>query len=133
MSKSIKFNNNTYVDSTGVVHKRELLSDVLNKQSNNISEQSDIFKFVKYSLGVYLGANSNGSVSMGTLKTITDYTYIGIIPIDNGYGDQWQITYARYGNSVQAYLKSYYGAGLSGNLECMVVYVKTSYYNNHSE
>lgn len=31
MSKSIKFNNNTYVDSSAVVHNKELLSIVLEK------------------------------------------------------------------------------------------------------
>lgn len=31
MSKSIKFKNNNYLDSSSIVHKRELLSDIINK------------------------------------------------------------------------------------------------------
>lgn len=32
MAKSIKLKNNTYLDTKGIVHNRELLSDILNKQ-----------------------------------------------------------------------------------------------------
>lgn len=32
MSKSIKFGNNTYLDSSGITHKQKLLSDVLNSK-----------------------------------------------------------------------------------------------------
>lgn len=38
MSKSIKFKNNTYLDSKGITHNKKLLSDILNKyvvNSNN--------------------------------------------------------------------------------------------------
>ena len=34
MSKSIKLKDNVYLDSTGVVHNRELLSDILNRDNH---------------------------------------------------------------------------------------------------
>ncbi len=34
MSKSIKFRNNTYLDSKGITHNRRLLSDILNNLIN---------------------------------------------------------------------------------------------------
>lgn len=34
MSKSIKIKNNTYIDSTGIVHNKVLLSDILNYSTN---------------------------------------------------------------------------------------------------
>ena len=37
MAKSIKLKNNTYIDSTGVVHNRGLLSTLLTTLSNNVN------------------------------------------------------------------------------------------------
>lgn len=52
MSKSIKLKDNIYLDSTGVVHNRQLLSDILNIK--------------KYTAGNYLvnGWSSNGASLM---------------------------------------------------------------------
>ena len=36
MAKSIKFKNNTYLDSTSIVHKKTKLSDLLNKNAVSI-------------------------------------------------------------------------------------------------
>lgn len=38
MAKSIKLKNNTYLDSTSIVHKRTKLSDLLNKNAVSIVE-----------------------------------------------------------------------------------------------
>ena len=35
MSKSFKFKNNMYLDTKGIVHNKELLSNVLNKKQKN--------------------------------------------------------------------------------------------------
>ena len=40
MARAIKFKNDTYLDSTGVVHDQELLSDYLNNLSNRIINPS---------------------------------------------------------------------------------------------
>lgn len=75
MAKSIKFKNDTYLDSTSIRHNKELLSDILNKtneiitvslssQLNNLTADGDIV-FDKYvSIGNKLTLN-NGKVKIG--------------------------------------------------------------------
>lgn len=41
MSKSIKFKNDNYLDSTSIVHNRQLLSDILNIQEIPINFNTD--------------------------------------------------------------------------------------------
>ena len=38
MSKAIKLKNNTYIDSTGIVHNKELLSSIINTERSNIDK-----------------------------------------------------------------------------------------------
>jgi hypothetical protein len=40
MSKGIKFKDNNYLDSSGVVHKRKLLSDILNELTGTVLWQN---------------------------------------------------------------------------------------------
>lgn len=59
MSKSFKFKNNMYLDTKGIVHNKELLSDVLNKRQINITSvtwtynTSVKFFTLPYSSGVH--------------------------------------------------------------------------------
>ena len=46
MSKSIKPKNNTYIDSTGIVHKKKLLSDLLEPEQSKLNLVSDCFSTV---------------------------------------------------------------------------------------
>lgn len=38
MSKSVKFSNNTYLDSTSIVHKKETLANILNSNTFNYND-----------------------------------------------------------------------------------------------
>lgn len=38
MSKSVKFSNNTYLDSTSIVHKKETLPNILNSNTFNYND-----------------------------------------------------------------------------------------------
>lgn len=77
-----------------------------------------------------VGVNANMTVSMGSIATPSGYEFVGIIPVENGYGDQWQVTYAKYGaNGVFAYIKSYYGATLQAGLQCNVVFIKSGLFS----
>lgn len=68
MAKSIKLTNNTFIDSTGVVHNRQLLSNVL--------------KINKYTVGNYL---ANDWVTNGT-NLMFNYNGIKVLVISVRYG-----------------------------------------------
>ena len=69
MSKSIKLKNNTYIDSTGVVHNRGLLSTLLNTLSTITNKTNPITLY----------SNDNGSNGDITLSdSIANYTYIEV-------------------------------------------------------
>lgn len=94
------------------------------------NKMDDIFKFQEFSLPVEIGANFNGSVDLGEYHTPNGYKYLGVLTNFNGYGDQWQVTYSRYGgNHIYAYIKSYFGATLVSSVECRVIFIKEDYYN----
>lgn len=86
-----------------------------------------LIKYKSFSKKVTISANANGAVSLGTLSTPNGYTFIGILPLENGYGDQWLVTYSLYGGAVYAYYKSWYGASLTGTLRCTAIFINTSY------
>lgn len=68
MAKSIKFKNDTYLDSTGIVHNQKILADIL------------------YPVGsIYLSINSTSPASIfgGTWEQIKDDAYLKIV-ISNG-------------------------------------------------
>lgn len=92
---------------------------------------NDLLKFQHFSFPVYIGGNANVSTSVGQLKTPSGYTLLGVLPLENGYPDQWQVTYSRYGTGIQAYIKSYYGSNLQATLQCVAVFVKSAYYNQN--
>lgn len=46
MSKSLKFKNNNYLDSSGIVHKKELLSDILNNITDRMAGYGEECKVV---------------------------------------------------------------------------------------
>ena len=93
------------------------------------NKMDDVLKFQEFGVAVEIGANYNGSVNMGKVKTPEGYTYLGIVSNNNGYGDQWQVTYSKYGENVYAYIKSYHGATLTSGVHCRVIFVKTDYYS----
>lgn len=68
MPKSIKFKNNTYLDSRGIVHNKELLSDKLNKAPHLFRVGSGTYriKLVTYKafimFGIYGGKDFFASV-----------------------------------------------------------------------
>ena len=94
------------------------------------NKMDDVFKFQELGKAVEIGANWNGDVDLGEYQTPEGYKYLGVITNESGYGDQWQVTYARYGgNHIYAYVKSYYNSTLVSSLHCRVIFVKEDYYN----
>lgn len=78
MAQSIKFKDENYIDSSGVTHNRELLSEILNNKSNivtvtapAISSWGNTKSIVPFSevrkIGNKLSANVNGTtITIGT-------------------------------------------------------------------
>lgn len=69
MSKSIKLKNNTYIDSTGITHNRELLSNILNTL---ITELNKLKPVVLYSND----SGTNDTISL--TDSIGNYQYIEV-------------------------------------------------------
>lgn len=102
---------------------------------NSINEVSgalnELFKFQYFFKPVVIGANGNIGTIMGALNVPDGYKFIGTLAINNGYGDQWVVTYAKYANNIVAYIASFYNGSLTSQLECMAVFIKEEYYNNN--
>ncbi len=90
---------------------------------------TDVFKIKKYSKSITVSANGMTTVNMGTLSVPSGYTFVGILSYENGYGDQWVVSYCRYSGNVQATVHSKYNASLTNSLTCYVLYIKTDVYN----
>ncbi len=90
-----------------------------------IPRYEDIIKIQGFTQTVSIVANGNTWVTMGNLVVPDGYTFIGVIPVANGVGDQWQVTYAKYGDNIVAYIKSYYNGQLSSSLKCTALFLRT--------
>lgn len=86
-----------------------------------------LFKFQNVNKQVTIGGNGNIGTPIANINTPEGYTILGILPLENGYGDQWQVTYCSYQNQVYAYIKSYYAQQLTAFLKCTVIYIKSDY------
>lgn len=97
------------------------------------NKMNDLFKFEYISSGnIDVPANASRAINIGTYHTPTGYKLLGFVALDVGWGDQWQVTFGRYGgDSVWAYIKSYYAAQLTSTVSCTAIYVKTDYYNEN--
>ena len=74
---------------------------------------------------VLIGANANVATNMGTISVPAGYKFAGVFPAGHRYVDALQVTYDKNnGNSIYAYIKSYYGASnLEDTLNCTVLYL----------
>lgn len=113
----------------------KILDPNIPRYENLKNNVNSLFKFQSFSQAVQIGGTAAVSATMGTLNTPNGYTLLGVLPLENGYSDQWQVTYAKYNasgmNIVQAYIKSYYSTTLTATLRCVAVFVKTDYYNQN--
>lgn len=89
-----------------------------------------LFKFQMVNQQVTIGGNGNVGTPIANLANPSGYTMLGILPLENGYADQWQVSYARYNNQVVAYIKSYYPQQLKSYLKCVVIYIKSNYFTS---
>ncbi|MBQ6546461.1 MAG: hypothetical protein IJL74_00490 [Bacilli bacterium] len=81
MSKSIKLKDDTYIDSTGVVHNRDLLSDILENINNHLNTIDSSLE--TNAMTICLSANK----SIGVSSTWT-YYYMQFDTVDLRLGDK---------------------------------------------
>lgn len=86
----------------------------------------DMFRFRKYIKNITVGANGMTTTNMGSVNAPDGYTYLGCIANNNGYGDQWVVSYAEYGGSIYAMIHSKWGASLSSNITCYAIYINNN-------
>ncbi len=88
-----------------------------------------LFKFKKYEKEVTMNGTSSKAVTMGSFSVPEGYTYVGCIANENGYGDQFLVTYSKYGENITAMVHNQFASNLTKTLKCIVIYVKEDYYN----
>lgn len=103
----------------------------LNDDINTLSSKLDSFEsgsviiyesYTKYSVTV--NSKSHLSVNMGSFSKPSGYTLLGICPVQNGAGDQWQVTYAVHGNYIYAMVYNYFESSVTNDLACRAIFIK---------
>lgn len=61
------------------------------------------------------------------LPTISGYNFAGIMTYNQGYADQWLISYGAYGGNIVAEIRSKYPADLTNVIEVRLLYLKSDY------
>lgn len=121
----------TNTNATNIGDTNNLSTSDKSSLVNSINELfgtiDGLFKFQSVNQQVIIGANGNVGSPIANINTPEGYTILGILPLENGYADQWQVTYAVYQNQVFAYIKSYYAQQLTAFLKCTVIYIKSDY------
>ena len=86
---------------------------------------TDAFRFRKFQKSMTIPANGMAVLDMGAVNVPSGYSYLGCLPVVNGFSDQWVVTYSNYGdNHIKAMGHSKYGVSLTSDVSCYVVYIK---------
>ena len=98
MSKAIKFKDNTYFDSTGVVHERTPLNEVLNNIGNITNaystSQTDAYScdYVNEKLDeIYTNTKSKMTIGLSANQTHTSTTKVGLNKVMNSIGNKFTL------------------------------------------
>ena len=59
-----------------------------------------------------------------SLPAFSGYTLEGIMSYNNGFGDQFLVSYAVYGTKLLAYVKNHHPAELTFSLGCTLLYLR---------
>lgn len=119
-------------DLTEVIDEVQENVGTVQESLNTLETKVDgIFKFKKYTKNITISGTSSKSITMGSFSDIEGYVYIGCIPLANAIGDQFLVSYSRYGNNITAMVHNQYAMQLSGDLICVAIFVKEEYYNTN--
>ena len=114
-----------HYDGINVTEVKKLLSVLPNvAELNSKIESEPLLKRQYFSQSITVAANGVASVTMGAISVPEEYELWGILPDLGGFGDQWTVTFTRYGDGVTAKVKSYFTSTLTSRISCSVVYVR---------
>lgn len=103
--------------------------DIHNKVNTLETKVNSTFKFKKYEKEVTMNGTSSKAVAMGSFSAPEGYAYLGCVANENGYGDQFLVTYSKYGENITAMVHNQFASNLTKTLKCIVIFVKEDYYN----
>lgn len=101
----------------------------INPKLLDIDNVTDCFKLRRKSATVQMAANTIMEKALDTVTAITGYTVVSILPFENGYGDQWIVSYSFYGGRVYAMIHNKYSSALTSTLVYYILYIRTDIYD----
>lgn len=114
-----------HYDGINVTEVKKMLSVLPNvAELNSKIESEPLLKRQYFSQSITVVENGVASVTMGAISVPEGYELWGILPDLGGFGDQWTVTFTRYGDGVTAKVKSYFTSTLTSRISCSVVYVR---------
>lgn len=130
----INFENGvTPINDTNLNAMQTGIENAIGGVQNNVNgletKVNSIFKFKKYEKEVTMNGTSSKAVTMGSFSAPEGYVYLGCIANENGYGDQFLVTYSKYGENITAMVHNQFASNLTKILKCIVIFVKEDYYN----
>lgn len=124
MAKSIKLQEDIYIDSTGIVHNKKILSEVLVDIDSKL-------KIINISKEITLSANSFSSgITFGNITVPDGYVFVGIMNGDclndrilSTYSSS--ILYGQTGNmTIYASFYNTWGAEITKTMGCSIMLIK---------
>lgn len=85
---------------------------------------SNEFIYDTYSKSITVPGSGGYTFTMAALRSQSGYTLRGFMNLNNGYGDQWLVSYGVYGSNVVAMVYSKYGASLTSTISCTAIWEK---------
>ena len=118
-----KVNGTLYIADTDGQNK----VDVLTLIGSKIGIED--IKLEDFETSATVSGNAIQDIDMGAITIPTGYTLVGILPRNNGYGDQWIVSYSAYNDHIYAMVNNRYSSSLTSTLKCYTIYIKTDIFN----
>lgn len=126
-----KYKGNTPISSENL---NKLQTDIIKSYKEELTKAlNDLLKFQEFEKDVTIDSNEYKSVTMGALEIPADYIFLGCIAVNNGYADQFIVSYSNYGSNIVAIVHNRYVVQLSNKLKCKAIFIKKEYYNKVNE
>lgn len=106
---------------------KKIFNGIIPRYEEEKQRLSNLFIFDTYSAEVTMPANGVETHRFPNFVVPTGYTFVGFLTKENGYGDQWTVTYSIYDNRVCAKIKNWYNGQLTAKLNCTAMFVKSDY------
>lgn len=140
--QTITYGNKSYINQnpdiadTNKVNATDMneIKSIVNNNATELDTTSTLvngmMKLKKYVSSMTVAGGSTATANMGSVPSISGYTFVGIIPLQTGYADQWITTFSEYSGKIQVMIRSFYSGSLTANVACYALFIKTDYYNS---